>query len=61
MPSDTLLAISGRPYDTLCEVIGLTENPLSLMSYGVKYDEINLKNDGNFDIEEIEKYLKIIK
>lgn len=58
MPSDTLLAISGRPYDTLCEVIGLTENPLSLMSYGVKYDEINLKNDGNFDIEEIEKYLK---
>lgn len=58
MPSDTLLAISGRPYDTLCEVIGLTENPLSLMSYGVKYDEINLKNDGNFDIEGIEKYLK---
>ena len=58
MPSDTLLAISGRPYDTLCEVIGLTENPLSLMSYGVRYDEINLKNDGNFDIEEIEKYLK---
>ena len=58
MPSDTLLAISGRPYDTLCEVIGLTENPLSLMSYGIKYDEINLKNDGNFDIEGIEKYLK---
>lgn len=58
MPSDTLLAISGRPYDTLCEVIGLSNNPLSLLSYGVKYDEINLKEDGNFDIPKIEEYLK---
>ena len=58
MPEDTLLAISGRPYDTLCEVIGITKNKLSLMSYGVKYDEIELKQDGSFDIEKIEKYLK---
>ena len=58
MPSDKLLAISGRPYDTLCEVIGITKNDLSLMSYGVKYDEISLKEDGNFDIAKIEEYLK---
>ena len=58
MPEDKLLAISGRPYDTLCEVIGITKNKLSLMSYGVKYDEIELKKDGSFDIEKIEKYLK---
>lgn len=58
MPEDTLLAISGRPYDTLCEVIGITKNKLSLMSYGVKYDEIELKQDGSFDIEKIEEYLK---
>lgn len=58
MPQDTLLAISGRPYDTLCEVIGITRNKLSLISYGVKYDEIELKQDGNFDIAKIEKYLK---
>ena len=58
MPSDKLLAISGRPYDTLCEVIGITKNDLSLISYGVKYDEISLKEDGNFDIAKIEEYLK---
>lgn len=58
MPDDTLLAISGRPYDTLCEVIGITKNKLSLMSYGVKYDEIELNQDGSFDIQKIEKYLK---
>ena len=58
MPGDNLLAISGRPYDTLCEVIGIVENKLSLMSYDVKYNEIALKDDGNFDIESIENYLK---
>ena len=58
MPGDNLLAISGRPYDTLCEVIGIVENKLSLISYGVKYNEIALKDDGNFDIESIENYLK---
>lgn len=58
MPKDKLLAISGKPYDTLCEVIGITKNKLSLMSYGVEYDEIALKEDGNFDISKIEKYLK---
>ena len=58
MPGDNLLAISGRPYDTLCEVIGIVENKLSLMSYDVKYNEISLKEDGNFDIESIENYLK---
>lgn len=58
MPKDKLLAISGRPYDTLCEVIGITKNDLSLMSYGVEYDEIALKEDGNFDIAKIEEYLK---
>lgn len=58
MPKDKLLAISGRPYDTLCEVIGITKNDLSLMSYGIEYDEIALKEDGNFDIAKIEEYLK---
>lgn len=61
MPEDILLAISGKPYDTLCEVIGITKNDLSLMSYGVKYDEIELKEDGNFDIIKIEEYLKAHK
>lgn len=58
MPNDTMLAITGRPYDTLCEVIGIKENKLSLMSYGVKYDEIQLLEDGNLDLEKVKEYLK---
>ena len=41
-PGDTLLSINGKPYDTLDEVIGLVENKSSLISYGVKYEQIDL-------------------
>ena len=56
-PNDILLSISGTPYDTLHEVIGIKENPSSLKSFGIKYDEIDLVND-DFDYDSIEKYLK---
>ena len=56
-PNDLLLSISGKPYDTLDEVIGIKENPSSLKSFGVKYDEIDLVND-DFDYEKITDYLK---
>ena len=56
-PGDTLLSISGKPYDTLDEVIGIVENKSSLMSYGVKYEQIELVND-DFDYEKIEQKLK---
>ena len=55
-PGDLLLSICGKPYDTLDEVIGIKENPSSLMSFGIKYDQIELIND-DFDYEKIEKYL----
>lgn len=55
-PNDLLLSISGRPYDTMDEVIGLKENPSSLKSFGVKYDEIDLVND-DFDYEKIKDYI----
>ena len=35
-PGDIMLSISGKPYDTLDEVIGLVENDSSLKSYGVQ-------------------------
>lgn len=57
MPNEKMLAISGRPYDTLCEVIGIKENSLSLKNYGVEYDEIPLLEDGNFDENKILDYL----
>ncbi len=59
-PGDLLLSISGCPYDTLHEVIGIKENPSSLASFNIKYDEIDLIND-DFDYEAIESYLKNTK
>ncbi len=56
-PGDTLLSISGKPYDTLDEVIGIKENPSSLKSFGVKYEQIDLLED-DFDSEKIVNYLK---
>ena len=57
-PGDTLLYISGTPYDTLQTVIGISGGSRnSLMAYGVKYEEIDLK-DGDFDIEKITARLK---
>ena len=56
-PNDLLLSISGTPYDTLHEVIGIKENPSSLQAFGVKYDEIDLV-DNDFDYSKIEEYLK---
>ncbi|MDO4282213.1 MAG: aminotransferase class I/II-fold pyridoxal phosphate-dependent enzyme [Clostridia bacterium] len=58
LPGDKLLAITGKPYDTLCEVIGLIENKLSLKSYGVLYDQIELKEDGGFDFPKIKEYIE---
>jgi len=55
-PGDIMLSISGTPYDTLHEVIGIKENQSSLASFGVKYDEIDLVND-DFDYEKIVNYL----
>lgn len=56
-PGDMLLSITGTPYDTLHEVIGIRENKSSLKSFGVLYNEIELIND-DFDDEKILEYLK---
>lgn len=56
-PNDTMLSISGLPYDTLHEVIGIVPNNSSLASFGVKYDQIDLI-DNDFDYEGIKEYLK---
>ncbi len=56
-PGDLLLSISGKPYDTLDEVIGIRDNPSSLKSFGVKYDQIDLVDD-DFDYEKIEEFIK---
>lgn len=63
-PGDTLLSITGKPYDTLDEVIGLEENPSSLKAFGVHFEKIDLQIDernhqnDDFDYEAIKKRLK---
>ena len=56
-PGDTMLSISGCPYDTLHEVIGIKDNNSSLKSFGVNYEQIDLVND-DFDVEKITNTLK---
>ena len=55
-PNDILLSISGKPYDTLDEVIGIKENKSSLKSFGIKYEQIDLVND-DFDYDKIKDFL----
>lgn len=58
-PGDTLASITGKPYDTLEEVIGIQgeEGNGSLKDFGVDYVQIDLKDDGMPDTEEIKKLL----
>lgn len=59
-PNDTLLSITGKPYDTLDEVIGIVDNPSSLKSFNVNYEQIDLI-DNDFDYKKIEEVLKAKK
>ena len=48
---DTMISITGTPYDSLQEMIGISGNSTqSLKEYGVKYEQIDLIND-TFDEE----------
>ena len=55
---DTFISITGTPYDSLQEMIGLIGNSTqSLKAYGVKYEQIDLINN-DFDINSIVERLK---
>lgn len=60
-PGDVMLSVSGRPYDTILPVIGVgsteNENMGSLRNYGVKYDEVQLDENGRLDYAAIEERL----
>lgn len=55
-PGDTMLSITGAPYDTLQTIIGVSkeQSKSSLREFGVKYEQIELVND-DFDIEAIKQ------
>ncbi|MBP5342419.1 methionine gamma-lyase family protein [bacterium] len=55
---DTMISISGRPYDSLLEMVGIIGNSSqSLKACGIKYEEIDLI-DNDFDYEKIVERLK---
>ena len=59
-PGDIMLSVTGRPYDTLMATIGISSgnNDMSLVSYGIKYEEVELKADGTPDLEAIRAAIK---
>ncbi len=58
-PGDTLVAVTGKPYDTLEEVIGIRgeQNDGSLADFGVKYKQVDLLPDGKADFDGIKAAL----
>ncbi len=58
-PGDTMLCVTGTPYDTIHGVIGLTgEGMGSLKEFGVSYAQVDLKADGRPDLEAIAEAVK---
>ena len=58
-PGDELLSPVGKPYDTLEGVIGIKEDnpPGSLKEFGISYRQVDLKEDGSFDLEGVKAAL----
>jgi cystathionine beta-lyase family protein involved in aluminum resistance len=57
-PGDTMLCVTGRPYDTLIGVLGIDgQVDGSLSDFGVNYDEVTLCDDGEVDLGTVEKKL----
>ena len=59
-PGDVMLSVTGRPYDTLSEVIGdkTGNGDGSLADFGIRYDEVALLPDGGLDFAGIERKLR---
>ncbi|MEN8905754.1 MAG: aminotransferase class V-fold PLP-dependent enzyme [Clostridiales bacterium] len=57
-PNDELLSVTGKPYDTLEEVIGIRgKNTNSLKSFNIGYRQAELNEDGSFNLKEIEEQI----
>ena len=61
-PGDTLLSVSGKPYDTLDSVIGINgEGDGSLKDYGINYREIKLNAESRLDLPAVRLALETDK
>ena len=59
-PGDTMLSVTGRPYDTICPVIGIAgeQGQGSLADFGISYRQIDLTADGKIDIPAVKDALR---
>jgi cystathionine beta-lyase family protein involved in aluminum resistance len=58
-PGDELLYITGKPYDTLEEIVGIRGNGVgSLKEFGISYDSVSLTSDGGIDWDAVAKKIK---
>ena len=61
-PGDTVLSLTGRPYDTITGVFGIDGKPDgSLKDFGIYYEQADLNSDGKPDSEKIKSLLKAKK
>lgn len=57
-PGDELIYVTGRPYDTLEEVIGIRgEGAGSLKEFGISYNQVELLPDGQIDLESVKNVI----
>ncbi len=56
-PNDTMLCVTGEPYDTLLSTIGVREASGSLKEFGINYEQIDLDENGDIQLKEISNYL----
>jgi len=55
-PGETIVSATGRPYDTMEEVLGITQEHItgSLHEYGVGYRQVDLSEDGHIDLNAVD-------
>lgn len=57
-PNDTMLSVTGMPYDTIRSAIGIEgDYPGSLKDFGIKFEMTELKDDSTVDYEEVERQI----
>lgn len=59
-PGDTMLSLTGKPYDTICPVIGITgkAGQGSLRDFGIHYEQVGFTAEGRLDFAAIEEQLQ---
>ncbi|MDE5853416.1 MAG: methionine gamma-lyase family protein [Oscillospiraceae bacterium] len=63
-PGDRLLSLTGKPYDTMKQVIGIDDdnkNSGSLKDYGINYQQLDLIDDKTLDFDGIKHVIKVAK